>query len=125
MSLTTKFRNKLEKKVFGTGKLASDATFYEKSTVAYNERGEEIGTTETGTTIRFVPFNLIAGRVNYVPFGDMEEADTDAVVPYDTTVFIKQKVSFQGIDYEIKYFENYVVESNIVGIALRLAKIKA
>jgi len=125
MSLDTKFRNKLEKKVFATGKLASDASFYSKDSISYDEYGSEINVTETSTSIRIVPYNLFGGRVNYLPFGDLQEGDMDAVVPYNTTVFMKQKVTFKSVDYEVKTFEDYYVENNMVAIALRLSKIIA
>jgi hypothetical protein len=122
MTLTAKFRNKLDKKVFATGKLASDANFYAETSASYDEYGAKINVTETYTSVRIVPYNLFAGRVNYTPFGDMDEGDMDAVVPYDTTVTLKQKVTLLGETYEVKQFENYLVENGIVAVALRLAK---
>ncbi len=125
MSLTEKFRTKLEKKVFANGKLASDATFYIESSASYDEYGAKINVAETSTSIRIVPYNLFAARVNYLPFGDLNEGDMDAVVPYDTIVTIKQKVSLLNVDYEVKAYENYLVENGIVAVYIRLSKIQS
>ena len=124
MGLSDKFINKLAKKVFATGKLASSATFYAESSAAYDDYGAKIDVAESGSTVKIVPYNLFGGRINYVPFGDLDEGDMDAVVPYDTSVSLDQKVTLAGTNYRVKSYENYLVEDTVVAVAIRLAKIQ-
>jgi hypothetical protein len=123
MALKDSLRNKLQVKVFD--KIGSDATLYTESSITYDEYGSKIEGTESEETIKIVPYNLIGSKVNYVSFGDLEEGDTDAVVPYDTTISIKQKVKLNDIEYEVKSIEDYLIENEKVAIAIRLAKILA
>ncbi len=123
MAINTNIRNKLATKVFANGKLASTGTLYSVSSVSYDEYGSPINKVESSSSIKVVPYNLIS-KVNYSPFGDIQEGESDVIIKYDTNVSIGDKLSINSVDYEVKQIENYLVEDEIVAKALRIAKIQ-
>ena len=94
MGLSESMRNKLQAKVFASGKLASDATLYTKSSAAYDEYGAEINVSQTSSSVRAVPYNLIGGRVNYQPFGDLAEGESETETELSTLKIGKKVLTF-------------------------------
>lgn len=122
MGLLESVRNKLEAQVFN--KLGSTATLVTYSSPTYDKWGDLQTASSASSDITIVPYNLFAQRISYQPFGTMEEGDSDNVVPYDTTINVKDKVTLLGTEYEVKAIEDYILQGGKLAIFVRLAKIQ-
>lgn len=121
MTIATNIINRLEIQVFN--KLGSDGTLVHKGTPTYNDYDEITGTTgDTTSTIKFVPYNLIEPRGTYNSFGDLQEGESDAVIPYNTTISIDDTISYGSDTYLIRQIEDYVLQNTTVAYVIRLYK---
>lgn len=116
----TKVRNKLHSKIFQT--ISKTVTFKKKSSPLYNSRGDLEGFTETESEITIVPYNIIDSRRSYQEFGDMNEGDFDAAVPYDTNVEEGDIITMEGEDWKIQQVEKNYLPGNVVNI-IRLTRV--
>lgn len=125
MSRLTSIQGKLTSKIFNTTKLASTCTLYNLTgSTTYDKWGDASNNYTTGTTTTFVPYNNIDTRMNYQPFGDLQEGEMDSVFPYTTTIVVKDKVLFNSVNYEVKMIERYPFMDGNLALAVRLAKIQ-
>ena len=120
MALIDSMRNRV---AVAFTKVGSTAELYTQTSVSYDEYGAEYSQVESSASIDIVPYNLFGGRLNYQPFGDLNEGDMDAVVPWDTVIVTKSKITLNSVNYEVKQFENYLVDNENVAIAIRMTKL--
>lgn len=112
-------RDKLERKLFSV--YGKEVTLKKKGTPILNSRDEVESYTYTESTIKIVPYNLIADAESFQDFGTVNEGDMDAAVSYDTDIAIQDQIVMEGVTYTIKAVnENYLPE-NVVFI-IRLTK---
>lgn len=115
-------RNKLSSKIFAPNTLSGDATL-KKPTITYNDRGEEDSVTYTTSTIQAVVYNAEESRLNYEAFGDLIEGALEAVVPYDTSVEVKDTLEVEGTDYRVTSIDpNYLAGGSTAKILLLTKK---
>jgi len=123
MSKLTTVRNKLDKKLFDTGAvLRSSATLYTYSegTGSFGGYNDSDATYSTGTSIACVPYNNIPNNLNVQSFGDMQEGDMFLVVRYNTTVNVRDKITFNGNNYKVQEIKEIPINDGIAGIILQL-----
>jgi len=109
-------REKLDKKVFQV--LGKVVTFKKKSSPTYNTRGEEEGVTYTTSSVTIVPYNIVAGREVFNSFGNFQEGDMAAAVPYTVTVDIGDVFTIESVDWIVKQVEKNYLPDNVVTIVL-------
>jgi hypothetical protein len=119
MALIDSMRNRV---AVAFTKVGSTAELYTQTSTSYDEYGTEYSQVESSASIDIVPYNLFGGRINYQPFGDLNEGDSDAVVPWDTSISVKDKLTLNSVEYEVKNKEEYLVKNVFVAIAIRITK---
>lgn len=115
-SLRTKIQNKIFNKIGTTGSIETISS----STI--DKWGDVTLTYATSTALQIVPYNLIDNRDNYLPFGDLGEKETDAVIPYDTTFTRDARVTFDSQSYKIVEMEKFLYAGGNLAWAVRLVK---
>ena len=120
MALSDSIRNRLKIQVFD--KLGSNCTLTKLSSKTYNDYGDLETQTETSSTVKFVPYNLIEPNKTFNAFGQLNEGETDAVFSYDTTFNIDDKVVFNNETYRIRQIEDYILQGVTVAFVVRLYK---
>lgn len=120
MAVLDRVRNKLETKVFN--KLGSNLVWQAHSSSSIDKWGDNTITYASSTTLKAVPYNLISSRENYVAFGDLKEGEVDIVVPYTSVIGVKDKITFNGVQYFVKDIEQYIISDGVVAYAVRLTK---
>ncbi|WP_298752993.1 hypothetical protein [uncultured Arcobacter sp.] len=121
MSRATSIQNKLAAKVFNG--LGSTGVLSTISTSVKDKWGDGTITYSTGTSIKIVPYNMIDERQNFQPFGDLNENEMDAVVPYGTSVNVNDKITLRSVDYKVIEKGAYTLLDEELAWVLRLAKI--
>jgi len=112
-------RSKLKSKVFDI--LGKTVTLIKQSSPTYNTRGELEDNTETSSSITIVPYNILYKEKTYQSFGDLEEGESEAAVPYDTVVDVDDKIVMDSQTYIITKLERNYLPENVVTI-IRLSK---
>lgn len=112
-------RTKLQTKVFDV--IGKTVTLISKSSPTYNTRGELESSTTANSSITIVPYNIFTERESYQRFGDLEEGDLDAAIPYTVTVNKDDVITMEGQNYTIKDIEQNYLPDNVVTI-VRLTK---
>lgn len=115
-------KSKLETKVFNV--IGKSVTLKSKGTPTYNDRGEEIVSPYTESTVTVVPYNIFTHRETYEAFGDVSEGDMDVAVPYDTTIAKEDILTIESVDYEVKQIEQNYLPGNVVTI-VRVSKVQS
>ena len=121
MTTQSRVREKLANKVFN--KLGSSTVLEAWSSTVVDKWGDSTPAYESSTSITTVPYNLFDYREEFRPFGDLQEGETDMVVPYDTTIDKKDKITLLGTEYVVKERESYVISGGVVAYVIRVAKI--
>jgi hypothetical protein len=98
MALLNDLRDTIAESVF-TDEIASSATLSSLTAPSTDKWGDEQSAYGTGATISIIPFQYIGNRLNYQPFGDLQEGQMDCVVAYNTAVGVRDKLTWQGEDY--------------------------
>ena len=119
MSRLTSARNKIQKKVFDD--LAGTATL-QSITLVTDKWGDATETIASSTSIKIVPYNLFGFRKNYQPFGDLAEGESDAVIPYDTSFDINDKIILDGTTYLLTNSEEFVLQGGVLAFTIRISK---
>lgn len=122
MASAQSIKNKLETKVFN--KLGSTVSVSAYS-ASYSKWGDETISYGTASSVTAIPYEYFPGRINYQSFGNLEEGDVIIIFPHDTTIDVRDKVTYSGSDYEVKEVEKFPLEGEVVAIACRLSKIIA
>ena len=121
MSLLTSIQNKIQTRVFD--RIGSSATLQTVASSTIDKWGDATPTYNTGVSITYVPYNFIAGRENHLQFGDLKENETDAVLPYTVSFNVKDKITFDGVDYQVEEKESFPFADGNLAFAVRLSKI--
>lgn len=120
MTVLDRVRNKLTNKVFN--KLGSSLVWEPHSSSSIDKWGDNTITYGTSTALTAVPYNLVSSREAYNTFGDLQEGDTDMVVPYTSVLGTKDRITFNGVQYYVKQIEQYIISDGVVAYAVRLTK---
>lgn len=116
-----KIRNKLQNKVFDV--FGKSVTFKKQNTITYNDRGEEESVTYTTSTITIVPYNIITNRQTFEAFGQVEEGDFDAAVPYDVDIGQGDIITMEDEDFKVREVQHNYLPDNVVSI-VRLSRVR-
>lgn len=122
MSRLTSIQNKIQVKIFnGIGSTGSLETISSKTT---DKWGDETIVYNTAINIKIVPYNLIDYNRSYLPFGDLGENETDAVIPHDTVFSENDLLTFDGVAYKIINIEKFPFTDGNLAYAIRLVKVQ-
>ncbi len=119
LNIQNEFRLDLDEELFNV--IGKSVTLTRKSSPVYNVRGEEENVTDTPSSITIVPYNIIDARQSYQSFGNLEEGDLDAAVPYTVSLDIDDVITMESVDYRIKQVDKNYLPDNVVTI-IRLTK---
>jgi hypothetical protein len=122
MVSASSIRTKLQNKIFTP--YGKSVTLKSQSSPVYNTRGEQESVTQTTTTITVVPYNIIANRRSYEPFGDLDSGDLEMAVPYSVSIALKDIITMDGTDYVVSQVEKNYLPDNVVTI-VRVSKVVA
>lgn len=120
MSRLDSIRTKIANKIF-TG-IGTSGSLENVSSTVIDKWGDSTLTYATSTALTIVPYNLIDYNRSYMPFGDLGEKETDAIIPYDTTFDINDRVTFDGQAYKIINSEKFLFQGGNLAYAIRLVK---
>jgi hypothetical protein len=116
-------RTKLENKVFTPYGLT--VILISKTAPTTDIRGDIVAYgTDTTSSTKIVPYNIISGRETYEAFGTLKEGDMDAAVRYSDTININDKFVINSVNYLIKEIAPNYLPDNVVTI-VRLTKEQA
>lgn len=110
----TTIRQKLQTKVFE--RFGITATFINKSSPTYNNRGEIEDYTETSSQNYIVPYNIFNDTQTYQEFGNLNEGEMDAAVPHDVSLSIDDEITFKGETWLVKNIQPNYLPNNVVTI---------
>ena len=111
-------RTKLQQKLFSeAANLANNAKLIKKSSPIYNDRGEMEAFTLVETDIKIIPYNLMYHRQSYQSFGQLNEGEFDAALPYDVDLEKGDLVKLNDEDYFVINIEQNLLPGNVVTIA--------
>ena len=119
MGLQDEIRSDLATELFAV--IGKSVTLKSKSTPVYNNRGEEESQTFTNSNIIIIPYNLVDGRQSFEPFGDLQEGETDAAVPYTVTIKVDDIIVMEGDNWVVKDVSFNYLPDNVVTI-IRMVK---
>ena len=57
-----------------------------------------------------------------MPFGDLGEMESDAVIPYDTSFGVNDRITFDSQAYKIINIEKFLFTGGNLAYAIRLVK---
>ena len=120
MSRLSSIQNKISVKIF-TG-IGTDGTLETVNTNSTDKWGDASITYNAAAPIKIVPYNLIDYNRSYLPFGDLGEKETDAVIPYDTVFGVNDRITFDGQAYKIINVEKFLFTGGNLAYAIRLVK---
>lgn len=111
-------RNKLQQKLFSDkAGLANTAKLIKKTSPIYNDRGEEEDFTAAETEVKIIPYNLMYHRQSYQSFGELNEGEFDAALPYDVLIEKGDRVELNSEVYFVINIEQNLLPGNVVNIA--------
>jgi len=119
MAKQDQIRSKLASKIFTP--YGKSVTLISKSSPTYNIRGELEAEATVSSSIKIVPYNIIAPNQTYQDFGTLEEGESDAAISYDTVVAIDDEIEMEGESYYIKDIQPNYLPDNVVTV-VRLSK---
>jgi len=121
MTVLSRVQNKLATKVFA--KLGSTVGQEAWVSSVEDKWGDTTPTYASSVDITVVPYNLIKSAESFHSFGDLQSGEVDVVVPYDTTVSKKDRLTFKTVPYLVKEHEDYIILDGVAAYVIRLAKI--
>ena len=117
-------RSKLQTKVFA--KLGQTITIQNYASQTTDKWGDATVTYATGSSVTAVPYNYVKEQLAWESFGDLQDGETMIVVPYDTTIGPKDKVTFDGDTWYVKQIEDFPMGDGttnlVVAKGVRLAR---
>lgn len=120
MSRLDSIRSKIANKIFiGIGTTGSLETVNTNTT---DKWGDASITYNAATELIIVPYNLIDYNRSYMPFGDLGEKETDAIIPYDTSFGVNDRITFDGQAYKIINNEKFLFQGGNLAYAIRMVK---
>lgn len=119
MSQLTSLQNKIQAKIFD--KIATDGTI-ETATASRDKWGDDTPSYASAVALKIVPYNNFTYRRNYQPFGDLGENESDAVIPYGTTIAEGDRITFDSQAYKIIDIEKFLFSGGNLAYAIRLVK---
>jgi hypothetical protein len=105
MVSATGVRSKLQTKVFGKLGQIILLSNYTSSTI--DKWGDALVTYATASSVTAVPYNYVKEQLAWEPFGNLTDGETMFVVPYGTTVGIKDKIVFDTKTWYVKQIEDF------------------
>ena len=120
MSRLTSIQNKIQVKIFDG--IGTDGTLETVNTDVVDKWGDASITYNAATPLKIVPYNLIDYNRSYLPFGDLGEKESDAVIPYTTSFGVNDRVTFDGQAYKIINSEKFLFTGGNLAYAIRLVK---
>lgn len=117
----TQVRTKLVSKVFAT--IGKSVTLKSRDAPTYNDRGEQINGTFTESTVVMVPYGIMDSKQSYESFGEQRQGEMDIVVPYDTAIDIKDLITIETVDWEVKAKEVNYLPGNVATI-VRVSRVQ-
>lgn len=101
--------------------LGSTVTLTPYSSGTVDKWGDKTPSYDTPVNITAVPYSSITNR-SWESFGDLEDGMLDMVISYDQSVNIKDKITFDSVDYIIIQIEKFPMNNTNLAFAIRLAK---
>jgi len=95
----TQIRTQLQNKVFS--QFGKDATLYKQGTPVYNVRGEISDNNFVSETITIVNYNITKNTRNQDKWGSWKMGDMEAIIPYDVTVTVDDRIEVNGKTYNV------------------------
>ena len=92
------------------------------TTSSTDKWGDEQSGYSAGSTIDVVPFLYVGNRLNYQPFGDIQESEIDLVIKYDVTLGVKDRIVFNGENYFITEIDNSAWFDN--GLVVQIVRVR-
>lgn len=120
MSRLTSIQNKIQVKIFDG--IGTSGTLETVNTKSEDKWGDATITYNAAVALQIVPYNLIDYNRSYLPFGDLGEKETDAVVPFDTVFGVNDRITFDGQAYKIINSEKFLFTGGNLAYAIRLVK---
>lgn len=120
MSRLSSIQNKIQVKIFDG--IGTSGTLETVNTNSTDKWGDATISYNTATTLSIVPYNLIDYNRAYMPFGDLGEMESDAVIPYDTSFGVNDRITFDGQAYKIINIEKFLFTGGNLAYAIRLVK---
>lgn len=120
MSRLSSIQNKIQVKIFDG--IGTNGTLETVSGNTTDKWGDASITYNAPTVLKIVPYNLIDFNRSYMPFGDLGEKESDAVIPYDTSFGVNDRITFDGQAYKIINSEKFLFTGGNLAYAIRLVK---
>jgi len=114
-------RTQLQVKIFDA--FGKSVTLNSKTATTYNDRGEEEIVSASSSTVTIVPYNVFFDRQTHQAFGELNEGEMDAAVPYDVTIAVGDTFTIDSEDWEIRDLIKNYLPDNVVTI-IRIAKVQ-
>lgn len=121
MGYLDSIRSKLAAKVFTTN-LASTAVVETKAAEIMDKWGDPAITYGTPTTVYCVPYDYVKKTLNYQPFGDLQQGQTDMVFPYNVTISSGSRITYDGSYYTVLQISPINIQNGIAAIIVRLQR---
>lgn len=115
-----KIRTTIQSRIFDSIGSEISVESIETSTDKWGDKTE---TTTSTDTAKVVPYNTIASDREYQPFGILQNGETDIVVPYDTEINSKDKVTYNGEEYLVQEIEKLPYSGGNIAFVVRLRKV--
>lgn len=112
-------RSRIANRIF-TSSIKSTALLASLTSPSNDKWGDQTGTYSAGSSIDVVPFMYVDNRLNYQPFGDLQEGEVDFVVQYSTTVTPTDQLTWQGDTYFITEVDDSAFLGN--GLVVRVIR---
>jgi hypothetical protein len=100
MVLSQRWKEKIDEKIIEN--LGINVTFIKKTQPYYNSRGEKESDTETLSSIKIVPYNVVDPLQERLPFGNFKSGDMVAVVSSDVVMDIDDMFTIDNKNWVIK-----------------------
>jgi len=102
--------------------LGSTVTISPINKIVLDKWGDSTPTYETPVVVTAVPYSQITNR-SWESFGDLQDGELDMVIPYDQTIDVKYKITFDSVDYLVLLVEKFPMNDTNLAFAVRLAKV--
>lgn len=119
MGKSDALRKRLQSRLFD--RVGKTVTLKKRLPPTYNTRGEIENESFESVSIVIVPYNTVSTRQTYQGFGNLNEGDFDAGIPYDVEISIDDQIILDSITYRVKEIAPHFLPENIVTI-VRLSK---
>lgn len=119
MATLTSVRNALFNKIWNTG-ISRDVTVKTLTGSTVDDYGDVYGETYSESTSRAVPYNTFTHQRSFEAWGELQDGESDMVLPYDTTIDEFSLVVDDGKTFEVVDTEIFPFGSGSVATIVRL-----